>query len=168
MIDQQASDAAITLDRSGRYVDANAAALALLGVSLDELRGSAPDRFSMVPTVDADQAAARAHLESSSSPLVGTTGLRRADGTTVRVAYAIESAETGYLARLWVIGGSPHEPATIHTADEVLRNWRAAERALAQLAPGTREWARTLSEIEVFRNEYQELFRAVDPSPETP
>jgi PAS domain S-box-containing protein len=168
MIDQQASDAAITLDRSGHYLDANAAALDLLGVSLDELRGSAPDRFSMGPPVDADQAAARAHLESSSSPLVGTTGLRRADGTTVRVAYAIESAETGYLARLWVIDGSAHEPATIHNADEVLRNWRAAERALAELTPGTREWARTLSEIEVFRNEYQELFRAVDPSPETP
>jgi hypothetical protein len=43
----------------------------------------------------------------------------------------------------------------------VLRQWRVAERVLAELAPGTPEWTRTVSEIELLRGKYQELFRTV-------
>jgi PAS domain S-box-containing protein len=163
MSEYNATDAVIAIDPAGHYLDATPAALELLGVSVAELRSSAPDRFAMGTPVDVDQAAARAHLESGSKrPLVGTTGLRRADGTTIRVAYAIEPAVAGYRARLWLIDGSPHAPTTVHTADEVLRLWRAAERALAELDPGTPEWARTANEIEVLRSQYQELFRAIE------
>jgi hypothetical protein len=45
----------------------------------------------------------------------------------------------------------------------VLREWRAAERDLAELMPGTPEWARTLNEIELLRGRYQELFDTVKP-----
>lgn len=91
MSDQPAPEAVISLDRDGRYLDANAEALDMLGVSIDELRTSAPDRFAIRPSVDAEQAALRSEWESGGTqPLVGTTGVRRADGTTIRVAYAIE------------------------------------------------------------------------------
>jgi PAS domain-containing protein len=168
MGDQQTTEAVIAIDASGRYVDANAAALDLLGVSLAELRRSAPGRFSIRPAVDVEQAALRSWWESGGTqPLVGTTGLRRADGSTVRVAYAIEAAESGFRARLWEVEGSPHAPPSVYTVGDVLRQWRAAERELSALVPGTPEWARTLSEIELLRGKYQELFSASEPASES-
>jgi PAS domain-containing protein len=164
MPEQHASPALIELDRDGHYLNANLAALDLLGVTLMELRSSAPDRFAMPPHVESPGAAAPVHWETGrTEPLVGTTGVRRGDGTTIRVGYAIEPSESGYRVRLWLADGSPHEPATFHTADEVLRQWRAAERALTEHAPGSPEWARTMIEIESLRGQYQEVFRALDP-----
>src|SRR6267378_2059339 len=99
MREPEATEAVIAIDTEGRYVDASAAALELLGVSLGELRISALDRFAVRPMIDVDQAALRTRWESGGSqPLVGTTGLRRADGTTIRVAYAIELAGPGFRA----------------------------------------------------------------------
>ncbi len=169
MREQQTTEAVITIDATGQYVHANAAALDLLGVSLAELRTSPPDRFAVRPMVDVEQEALRSRWESGGTqPLVGTTGLRRADGTTVRVAYAIEAADAGYRARLWEVEGSPHAPPSVFTVGDVLREWRAAERELSALIPGTSAWARTLSEIELLRGRYQELFTAVEsPSGES-
>lgn len=148
------------IDTAGQYVDANAAALDLLGVSLAELRTSAPDRFAIRPTMDAERAALHANWENGGSqPLIGTAGLRRADGATIRVAYAVETADSGFRARLWQVDGSPQAPASVYTVGDVLRQWRAAERELAELTPGTPEWARTLSEIELLRGKYQQLFK---------
>jgi hypothetical protein len=48
----------------------------------------------------------------------------------------------------------------IHAVGEVLREWRAAERALGELAPGTREWTRALGEVELHRSRYQQVSRA--------
>jgi PAS domain-containing protein len=158
----------IALDTNGQYVDANAAALELLGVSLAELRTSAPERFAIRPTGDVELAALRAQWQSGvSQPLVGTAGLRRADGTMIRVTYAIEAADSGYRTRLWQVEGSPQAPASAFTVGDVLREWRAAERQLAQLVPGTPEWARTLSDVELLRVRYQELFSAVKQRPRT-
>lgn len=56
-----------------------------------------------------------------------------------------------------------HEPAKVASVGEVLRAWRTAERALAELAPGTLDWVRTLDEIDLLRSRYQELFRSVEP-----
>jgi PAS domain-containing protein len=158
------TEAIITLDAEGRYLDANPAALELLGVSLADLRTSAPDRFEIRPSIGAEQDALRAQWETEGSqPLVGTAGLQRADGTLIRVAYAVETSGPGFRARLWRVDGSPHAPTSVFTVGDVLREWRAAERELAELAPGTPEWARMLSEIELLRSRYQELFRAMKP-----
>ncbi|MEO8570687.1 MAG: PAS domain-containing protein [Chloroflexota bacterium] len=165
MSDQPASEAVISLDRDGRYLDANAEALDMLGVSIDELRTSAPDRFAIRPSVGAEQAALRSEWESGrTQPLVGTTGLRRADGTTIRVAYAIEPIDLGFRARLRRVEGSPHDAASVYSVGDVLREWRTAERELAELTPGTPGWARTLDEIELLRERYQEIFRALKPA----
>jgi PAS domain-containing protein len=163
---EQETEAVIALDAAGRYLDANAAALQLLGVSLAELRKSAPDRFTMRPATDAEQAGLRSQwAQDGAPPLVGTAGLRRADGTTIRVAYAIESADSGFSARLWRVGGSPDLPTSLFTVGAVLREWRAAERELAELVPGTPAWARSLSEIELLRGRYDELFSAMKAPP---
>jgi PAS domain-containing protein len=156
------AEAVIALDSGGRYVDANEAALALLGVSLAELRSSAPDRFSIRPTTEPEQAALRDQWQrrGAHQPLVGTAGMRRADGSTIRVGYEIEASDAGFLARLWPVEGAPEAPASVYTVGDVLREWRAAERELAELTPGTPEWTRASSEFELLRGRYQEFFKA--------
>jgi PAS domain-containing protein len=162
-------EAVLSLDRTGRYIDADQAALELLGVSLADLLASPPDRFTIEPTDDDEQASFReAWATSGSRPLVGTAGLRRADGQTIRVSFAIEPAGAGFRARLSPIQGEPVAPATMYTVGSVMREWRAAERKLAELVPGTSAWARTKGEIELLRDRYQELFRSLASREEGP
>jgi PAS domain-containing protein len=164
MTEPGSTEALIRIDAAGRCFDANEAALELLGVTLAELRESPGDRFSMRPANVAEQAAFRTEWESAGSrPLVGTAGLKRGDGATIRVSYAIKADESGFVARLWEVPGSPDAPPSVFSVGEVLRSWRAAERELAELKQGSPEWARTLSEIELLRDRYRELFRTVRP-----
>lgn len=159
MPDAQPIEGVITIDKAGHYVAANPAALDLLGVSLAELRASEPGRFAVQPAIEAEQAALRDQWEAGGEqPLVGTAGLRRGDGSTVRVSYAIETVASGFLARIRPVEGSPEAPPTLFTAGAVLREWRAAERVLAELAPGTPEWTRAQGEVEMLRGRYQRLF----------
>jgi len=158
----QLSEAELSLDRTGRYVDANGAALQLLGVSLPELLASPPDRFTIEPADEGEQASLREEWAGGGSrPLVGTAGLKRADGQTIRVSYAIEPAGEGFRARLSPIQGSPEAPSSVYTVGSVIREWRAAERQLSELRPESDDWARTKNEIEMLRARYQELFRAL-------
>ena len=159
-----AGEAVINIDATGRYLRANKPALELLGVTLAELRASPPDRFAIRPTNESEQAALRTEWESDGArPLIGTAGLKRADGSTIRVSYAVEAAGSGFRARLWEVEGSPDAPPSVFTVGGVLRQWRAAERELAELVPGSPEHARTLSEIEMLRGRYHELFQSVKP-----
>ncbi|MEO8273761.1 MAG: hypothetical protein ABI620_06820 [Chloroflexota bacterium] len=63
------------------------------------------------------------------------------------------------------IGGDPEEPDTHPGSSpavaELLREWRAAERALADLEPGSDAWARLVQDIEQLRQRYQEAFDAL-------
>jgi PAS domain-containing protein len=159
MPEEPPTEAVVDLDMAGNYVDADATALELLGVSLPELRASAPDRFALRPAIE-DEAMLHAHWEiGGREPLAGTTSLRRADGTSIHVSYLIEATGSGFRARIWQVEGAPAAPPSASTVVDVLRDWRAAERALTVLAPGTAEWARTLDEIERLRSRYQDLFR---------
>jgi PAS domain-containing protein len=159
-----ASEAVLHIDATGGYLGANRDALELLGVTLAELLASSPGRFTIRPTDESEQAALRAEWKSDGSPpLIGTAGLKRADGATIRVSYAIEASRSGFTARLWQVEGSPEAPQSVYTVGGVLRQWRAAERDLAELIPGSAEWARTLAEIELLRGRYQELFKSVAP-----
>ena len=158
------AEAVINIDANGRYVRANRPALQLLGVTLEELRASPPDRFAIRPSSEAEQAALRTEWASDGSrPLIGTAGLKRADGSTIRISYAIEAHRSGFRARLWPVEGSPEAPPSVFTVGGVLREWRAAERELADLVPGSPEHARTASEIEMLRDKYHELFLSVKP-----
>src|SRR4051794_5445139 len=65
--EQQGSEAVLTLDTAGRFIDANPAALELFGVSLIELRASAPDRFAIRPTIAEEQTALRVQWETGGS-----------------------------------------------------------------------------------------------------
>lgn len=155
----------IYTDPSGRYLDANVAATELLAVTLDELLASSPGRFSFAPspTADAEQAALMQQWDGT-SPLVGQGGLRRGDGSAIRVTFAIEPRESGFLLRLSRIDGPPEAAPTLFAIGDVRREWRAAERTLAELQPGTPEWARLDSQIAVLEERYQSLFYAAKQS----
>ena len=65
--------------------------------------------------------------------------------------------------RLRKLSGEPEAPPSVHTIGTVLRAWRAAERELAELVPGTAEWGRRVSEIELLRDRYHELVKSAKP-----
>jgi PAS domain S-box-containing protein len=155
-------EAVILINAAGQYIDANAAALDMLGVTLAELLVSSPERFAITPADEGDRAALRSEWEREGSrSLVGTAGLKRADGEMIRVSYVIETLDQGFRARMSPVNGSPGSPSTVFTVGQVLSEWRAAERNLEQLVPNTPAWARTLSEIDLLRSRYQEVFRSL-------
>jgi PAS domain-containing protein len=162
MVPSGLDEAVVVLDRNGRYIDANQAALDLLGVSLGDLLGSPSSRFSIEPTGEGDQAALTSEWsDTGHQPLLGTAGLRRGDGTTIRVSYAIERSEDGFRARLSPVGGAADAPSTVYSVGSVLREWRAAERSLSALDPGSSDWSRVADEIEMLRSRYQGFFREI-------
>ena len=59
------------------------------------------------------------------------------------------------------------DPVT-EAVNDVLRQWRAAERRLAELPPGSDAWARTVREIDLLRDRYHEAFRSVAPPEDDP
>lgn len=155
----------LILDSDGRFVDANGAALELLGVSVEELRASGLERFAIEPLDRIELARLREEWEGHGAhPLAGTAGLRHLDGTRIRVAYVVERHGHGFHARLRQVDGDVDAAPTVFTVGDVLREWRAAERQLGLLEPGTDEWRRVQREIDLLRGQYQELFRASETS----
>ena len=51
----------------------------------------------------------------------------------------------------------------IDAVASVLRQWRAAERDLAELTPGSKEYARMFTEVELLRERYHELVKSAKP-----
>ena len=73
----------------------------------------------------------------------------------------------GFVARL--VGGEPEDPE-VHPAGppalvELLREWRSAERGLAEVEPGSDAWAKLQAEVEELRQRYQEAFNALNSDP---
>jgi hypothetical protein len=152
----------LTLSPDGEVLDATDGALALLGVSLDELRSLPRGAFAADPPDPQAEEAFREQWESSGRPDIGGQGtLQRLDGNRVRVRFAITQNEDGsFVAVLDPVETSVDAPPVLFTAGDVLQAWRAAERRLATLAEGSSEWKAVTDEIETFRARYQEVFEA--------
>ncbi len=153
--------ATMTLNADGTAVDASPAALELLGVSLDQLRALPRGAFSPEPEDVEGDAAFRKEWEGQGSPDIGGNAtIQRLDGTRVRVRFGITPIDDGrLLAILEPTGDSTDDPTAVYTAGQVLAEWRAAERHMADIPAGSAEWRATQAEIELFRSRYQELFR---------
>jgi PAS domain S-box-containing protein len=151
----------ILVTADGRYSEANAEALDLLGVTLDELRASAPGRFAAEPSDAEADAAFREAWEASGRPDVGgATTIRRADGSRARVKFAIREMDDGtYTVLLTPVPDALHEPTSVYTAGDVLAAWRAAERRLETLPDDAPERPAIMADIDGFRERYQLLFQ---------
>ena len=152
--------ATLILDPDGTAVDADQAALELLGVSLDELRRLPRGAFSPETPDPAEEAAFRKAWEAEGRPDIGGEGtIQRLDGSKVRVRFAITTDDTGrFIAVLEPTAGSVDLKPSIFTAGDVLAAWRAAERRLAEVIAGSQEAESIRAEIEGFRMRYQEFF----------
>jgi hypothetical protein len=150
----------LTINPDGTMADANAAALDLLRVSLEQLRKLPSGAFSAEPSDPAAGEAFRKEWEREGTPdIAGEGTLRRPDGTSVRVKFGITPLEDGrFLAILEEVEAEHDAPALLYTAGQVLAEWRAAERRLAAIVEGSPEWTAVSDEIEVFRRRYHALF----------
>jgi hypothetical protein len=153
--------ASLTIRGDGRIDGATLEALDLLGVTLAELRAMPPGAFSPDPPDPDADAAFRSEWEASGRPDIGGQAtIQRPNGTQVRVRFAITpSGEDRFVAILEEIPASVAAPPLLYTGGEVLARWRAAERHLDALEPGSAEAAALEAEIERLRGLYQGLFR---------
>jgi PAS domain-containing protein len=156
------SAAVVILSAEGAYLDADQAALELLGVpSVEELRASSPDRFAAVPADPEEQEAwRRAYFATAADGVLAEVAFRRLDGELVRVRTAIGGEPDGTFRALFYPVERPTtnlEPRLFRIAD-ILAEWRSAERSLVDVDPASEEGARLTAEIEQLRAQYRELF----------
>ena len=156
--------AAVILDRDGHYLDADEAALELLGVeSVDALRETSPDTFAALPPDPEEQEAWRkAYFSSQAEGVLAEGAFRRLDGELVRVRTAILDEGDGTFRALFYPVERPttNLTAKIYRIADVLAEWRAAERRLVELKPASEEGRRVQADIEGLRAQYQEMFGA--------
>lgn len=90
----------------------------------------------------------------------------RTPGQEAHAMSAEFMSRVGFLTRS--LGRDPEDPdvhpAASHAVAELLREWRAAERTLAGLDPGSDAWARLQDEIDSLRQRYQDAFNALSNS----
>jgi PAS domain-containing protein len=114
--------ATVILDREGRYLDADDAALELLGVpSVEEFRSMSPAVFAAVPPDPEEQEAWRkAYFASRAEGVLAEGALRRTDGELVRIRTAILEEPDGRFRALFY----PIERPTTNLEREALPNRR--------------------------------------------
>ncbi len=153
--------ATVTVDQEGRFVAADPEALALLGVTLPQLQALPRGAFAAEPPDAEADAAFREQWEATGRPDIGGTAtLRLLDDRRVRVRFAITPTDDGrFIAVLEEIDGRVDAPPQVFSGGSVLAAWRAAERRLTALIPGSPEWEQIQAEIEQLRRHYQDLFK---------
>lgn len=156
--------AVVTIDSEGRYLDADDAALALLGVgSVKELQATSPERFSALPPDPAEQAAfRRAYLAGRADGILAEVALRRLDGELVRVRTAIiDQGDGSYRALFYVVERPTTDlSARIFRIADVLAEWRSAERELVALDPESDDAREVSKAIDLLRAQHRAMFDA--------
>jgi PAS domain S-box-containing protein len=148
-----------TLDAAGCFVDADEAALEILGRPRDAVVGHHATEFMVQPPTAHEREALDAEWQRAGSPDVeGAASLRRADGSVVRVRFLITPRDGGgSTAIIEPLGQTVVTATTIRTVGDVLTQWRAAERRLEVVEPGSDEAATINAEVEALRARYHEL-----------
>lgn len=153
--------AVVTLQPDGRYADADEAALELLGVgSVDELRATDPLVFQVIPPDPREvEAMGRVFADAAFQGLLAEGPLKRIDGELVRVRTAVIPETTGYRALFYPVERPTQNLSVrVYRISDVLAEWRSAERRLADLDPSTPEAQRVAAEVDLLRDQYQQLF----------
>jgi PAS domain-containing protein len=155
-----ATGATMIVNADGRVADADQAALDMLGVTLEQLRALPPGSFNAEPPNVEREAEFRDTWERRDRPdLVGEATLKLLDGTKRRVKFVIAPVGDGrFRVVMEAAAGSVEQEPTVYTAGRVLGEWRAAERRLADLPPGSAEALAVQAEIDRFRVRYQAFF----------
>lgn len=157
------SAATVILDEHGRYLEADQAALELLGVaSVEELRATPPDRFAALPADPEEQAAwERAYFATRADGVLAEVAFRRLDGEHVRVRTVIAPEPDGTYRALFYPVERPttNLSARVYRISDVLAEWRGAERRLIEVDAASDEGMAVAAEVELLRSQYQVLAR---------
>ena len=158
--------ATIVLDETGMVEAASDTALDLLGTTLADLRAAPRGAFAAQPNTDGEAAELRTQWEAAGRPeLAGETTIRRGDGGELRVRYLIAPQDDGrFVAILEPTNGSKNDLGTVFALGDVLAQWRAAERRLAEISSDSPEWRAVRAEIATLRETYRAGYRARRPS----
>jgi len=142
-------EALVFLDRRGRYVTANTAALALIGVADRELaRFSVSGTGAMGRPTLADWGVLTDH-----APGIGESILVAPDGRRFDVSLVVSRIASGWRIAIEPLDGPAHEPGVIRMAPEVIAAWRGAERRVNGDGPN----GATSQEINRLRRQYGQL-----------
>ncbi len=154
-------DARIRVRPDATIIDATEAAQALLGMTLEQLRALPPGGLSVDPERNRSAGFETQWAASGRAPIMGVGTAKLLDDRLIRVRYLITVLEDQtYEIILESSNEAVTEPPRTYTIGGVLSEWRSAERKLAEVVAGTREWADAQRDIEYFRAEYQRLARA--------
>jgi PAS domain-containing protein len=142
---RDATIARVLIAADGRYLDADATALELLGVAIDELRQHRVGDFTVPELRDASRAS-WAHMAATGEVhlLIDETFLLRLDGTAkfVKVHPVVPGDAPGtWWSRFELIPGPRGRVLSLAKPNQVLNAWRAAERRAAALPEGSPERA---------------------------
>jgi hypothetical protein len=152
------SDARILVSSDSRILEATPAALELLGLTFDQLRALPPGSMSLEQDAAASAEFAAAWEGGGRPPLVGSTTVRLPAGPLTRFRYYVWSRDDGNVEVVLERSAESvaHAPRS-YTIGKVLSAWRAAERQLKTLDPGSQEWQAADAENRYFRAEYRRL-----------
>ena len=151
------SDATVVIGADGSFDEASAAALELLGLSIDELRALPPGALSTKSTEDQENL--RGAVEHARPDAVaGVTTIRRGDGSRLGVRFVIRRRDDGRWEAVFASLDRPQASRTYKTAGSVLTAWRDAERRLDEVPGGSDEERELIAEISRLRADYRELF----------
>jgi PAS domain-containing protein len=159
-------EATLLINADGTYEDGNTAALAILGVTRDELRRLPSQALSMDNDPTRAEGVGGSWEGIGSDPRIGQGTVRRPDGVPVRVRFLLVPRKDGrFVAVLRPSPEAVEQPASWFTTGQILSTWRAAERRLEAVVQGSAEWDAIQIEIEAFREQYQRLFAAESSEP---
>jgi PAS domain-containing protein len=153
-------DARIVVGHDSTILEATDAALELLDLTFDQLRMLPPGSLSL----DEDRAAS-AGFEAAwdgegRGPIVGAGSVRLLDGRLLRIRYLITPHPDGtFEVIIERADEAVSGPPRMYTVGGALSAWRAAERKLEKVVPGSEEWKAVEAEVEYFRAEYQRAAR---------
>jgi len=151
-------DARVLVGSSSEILEASPAALDLLGLTLDELKALPPGSMSVETDAAASDEFAAAWEGDGRPPLVGAGTARRLDGSLVRLRYYLWAQADGSIEVFLERSQEPvSEPPRAYAIGKVLSAWRAAQRQLEALEPGSPEWRTADAENQYFRAEYRRL-----------
>lgn len=141
-----------------RVLEATPAALELLGLSLEQLKALPPGTMSVETDEAASSQFAAAWEGDGRPPLLGAGTARLLDGRLIRLRYYLWSRDDGSVeVVLERSQESVAEPPRAYAIGKVLSAWRAAQRQLQALEPGSPEWLAADAEDQHFRAEYRRL-----------
>ncbi len=150
--------ARIIVDGDSHVLAASNEALALLEMTLEELRALPPGGLSLEADREAGEGFEEEWRRSGAHAIVGAGTIRLLDGRLLRLRYlATPKADGTFEIQLEPTTESTSHPARTFTVGAALAAWRAAERRLEELEPGKPEWQLAMTDLEQFKSEYQRL-----------